>query len=267
MVAVSIVAYHTPDSELIRCIGSLSSDLICRITVVDNSRQASIRQLCSDLAVSMGKQIDYIPNENLGYGAAHNIAMRRSIEDGIDYHLVMNSDISFEAQAIDILCGRMDEDSRIGALQPRIVNPDGSDQFTVRRLPTPFDLILRRFMPEGWFKRRRDRYEMRDHDHSVEFVSPYHQGSFMLIRCEALKQVGLFDERFFMYPEDIDLTRRIHQLYATVYSPLATVVHDHRAASYRSGRMLRIHIINMVRYFNKWGWIFDGERRRINRSL
>ena len=89
----------------------------------------------------------------------------------------------------------------------------------------------------------------------------------MMLRMKALCDIGGFDERFFMYPEDIDLTRRIHQQYRTMYVPFVTVVHHHRAASYKSPRMLRIHIVNMIRYFNKWGWLFDAERRRINRTL
>lgn len=67
-----------------------------------------------------------------------------------------------------------------------------------------------------------------------------------------------------MYPEDIDLTRRIHAVAKTLYWPGATVVHAHRAASYRSMRMAWIHAVNMARYFNKWGWFRDPERRVVN---
>ena len=87
----------------------------------------------------------------------------------------------------------------------------------------------------------------------------------MLLRCDTLREVGLFDERFFMYPEDIDLTRRIHAVAKTIFYPYVKVVHNHRRASYHSLRMTLIHIANMVRYFNKWGWFFDRARRRINR--
>lgn len=96
---------------------------------------------------------------------------------------------------------------------------------------------------------------------------PYHQGSFMFFRLECFKKVGLFDERFFMYPEDIDITRRMHKWYRTMFVPSVTIVHAHRAASYKSKKMLKIHMVNMIKYFNKWGWIVDKERSAWNRKL
>jgi GT2 family glycosyltransferase len=96
---------------------------------------------------------------------------------------------------------------------------------------------------------------------------PYLSGCFMFLRTEALKDVGLFDERFFMYPEDIDLTRRIHGKFRTVFFPEVSIIHHHAQSSYLNFRMLLIHIENMIKYFNKWGWIFDKERKKINREM
>ena len=93
---------------------------------------------------------------------------------------------------------------------------------------------------------------------------PYLSGCFMLLRTKAVQEARLFDERFFMYPEDIDLTRRIHQNYLTVFFPHVTIIHNHERGSYKSLKMLWIHIINMCRYFNKWGWFFDKERTLVN---
>lgn len=89
----------------------------------------------------------------------------------------------------------------------------------------------------------------------------------MFFRVSALVKTGLFDERFFMYPEDIDLTRRMHELFPTIYWPDVSVVHAHRASSYHSVKMLRIHAINMIRYFNKWGWFHDPSRKRFNTKI
>lgn len=261
-VSASIVTFHTDDDELRRCLGSLSSSCFDHITVIDNSSSIKTRLLCEQWP-----GVTYVPSENIGYGAAHNIALRDSITDGHLYHLVLNPDIRFNGCEFKRLIEYMDSHPDTGSLQPMIINPDGTQQYTVRLIPTPFDLILRRFLPKALMRNRRSRYELRHMDHSQPFNAPNHQGSFMLLRCEALRDIGLFDERFFMYPEDVDLTRRIHERWKTMYVPALRVIHDHRAESYRSMRMLRIHAINMIRYFNKWGWFFDRSRKRINKEL
>jgi len=96
---------------------------------------------------------------------------------------------------------------------------------------------------------------------------PYLSGCFMFLRVAALKEVGTFDERFFMYPEDIDLTRRIHRKYRTVFYPEVSIVHHHAQSSYKNGKMMWIHGLNLIEYFNKWGWIFDKERKKINTEI
>ena len=96
---------------------------------------------------------------------------------------------------------------------------------------------------------------------------PYLSGCFMLFRMSALQDIGLFDERFFMYPEDIDITRRMHEKYKTIFFPKVSIIHSHAAASKVNIRMLKVHILNMVRYFNKWGWILDTKRRKLNKQV
>ena len=67
-----------------------------------------------------------------------------------------------------------------------------------------------------------------------------------------------------MYPEDIDITRRMHAQFCTLFFPDATIVHDHAQESYKSKKMLWIHLFNLIKYFNKWGWFFDVERKKVN---
>lgn len=93
----------------------------------------------------------------------------------------------------------------------------------------------------------------------------------MFMRISALQKVEesgeFFDGRFFMYFEDFDLIRRLHKVGRTVYFPDVEIVHDHAAESYKSRKMLLAHIRSAVRYFNKWGWIFDRERKLWNREI
>jgi len=89
----------------------------------------------------------------------------------------------------------------------------------------------------------------------------------MLLRIAAIKKIGMFDTRFFMYAEDIDLSRRIHSEFKTLYFPEAIIFHEHAKSSYTSFKMLFIHLVSVIKYFNKWGWFFDRERKLINRKL
>ena len=151
---------------------------------------------------------------------------------------------------------------------PKITNPDGSTQHLCKLVPTPFDLIARRFLPlpQSMVRAHQNRYELRCTGYDRQMDVPYLSGCFMFLRAAALRDVGVFDERFFMYPEAIDLTRRIHANWRTVFNPAVSVIHDHGKESYKSWRMLWIHMRSMIRYFNKWGWLLDGQRRRFNRE-
>ena len=240
-----------------------------RIYLIDNS---PVRW---DEWQSPSDKVTYIWNkgENLGYGRAHNIAIRKSVYNHTELHLVMNSDILVKAADIDYLHELMLHNPQIGSLMPHVVYPDGETQYLCKLLPTPFGLFGRRFLPERWTRRRNERYTLRRNakgewvpDSYARMLNvPYLSGCFMLLRTEAVLQARLFDERYFMYPEDVDLTRTIHRNWLTVYCPDVTIVHNHAAASYHSPRMLWIHIVNMCRYFNKWGWLIDKERRLMNR--
>lgn len=262
----SIVTYKTPREELWTCLESLRRDNVDCIYVIDNSPDDSLRNLiASHPAAGI---IEYISrHDNPGYGTAHNIALRRALDENTRYHLVINSDVYFESGTLPKIMGYMDLHPKTGLIQPRIISPDGSEQFSSRLIPTPFDLIGRRFMPGFLSTSRNRRYLLADRPPHTTLNIPYHQGSFMFFRVETLKKSGLFDERFFMYPEDIDISRRIHAIASTIYWPEVTVTHAHRASSYHSMKMLRIHAINMIKYFNKWGWFIDPGRRHYNQQI
>lgn len=261
-VTVSIVTYKTDIEELKKCLASLSSSMIKKIYVVDNSQQQYLADFCKGQ-----EKVEYIPNENVGYGAAHNIAIRKALDSGVKYHLVLNSDVYFEPETLEKLVEYMDGHEDVAQVQPNIIYPNGKIQYTCRLLPTPANLVFRRFLPKRMVVGMNYRYQLKMFDRKSELNVPYHQGSFMFFRLECFKKVGLFDERFFMYPEDIDITRRMHREYKTMFWPGVTVVHAHRAASYKSKKMLKIHMWNMIKYFNKWGWIFDAERNKWNKEL
>lgn len=262
MITASVVTYNTDIEELNNCLADIEASMIERVYVIDNSSRDYIEQACKGF-----DKAEYIPSENRGFGAGHNIAIREAMAKGSKYHIVMNSDITFKSSAIEVLYNYMNSNPDVAQAQPKIVYPNGEIQYTCRLLPTPANLIFRRFLPKSWCKKMDDRYLLKNRDLTKEMNIPYHQGSFIFFRTECFKKVGLFDERFFMYPEDIDITRRMHKHYRTMYVPYTTIIHNHRAESYKSRKMLKIHIINMIKYFNKWGWVFDKERREWNKKF
>ena len=252
MLNISIVLYHPNwEQEVLPLVEELLQvKNLRKIYLLDNSENREIHPK---------KEIKH-PNlrymhmdGNLGYGKAHNIALRESAYYKTDLHLVMNSDIRVKAEDIDAMLDWMLEHPEVGQLMPKVLNPDGTQQYLAKRLPSPLDVFGRRFLPAWLTARRNRRYELRDLDLNRPINAPYLSGCFMLLRTQAAVEAGLFDERYFMYPEDIDLTRTIHRRWLTLYYPQWSIVHAHARDSYNNMHMLRIHIQNMCRYFNKWG--------------
>lgn len=262
MITASIVIYHTPFDELLKVVNCvLDSPVIC-LYIIDNSSNDESRKI-----TKLSEKIRYIHSVNFGYGAGHNIAIREAIEYGARFHVVINPDIFFEKGTLEKLLDYIENRVEVGQIMPKVIYPDGKLQYLCKLIPTPLDLIFKRFLPAFFTRKRLMKFQLRFTEYQYEMNVPYLSGCFMFFRVEALKKVGLFDERFFMYPEDIDITRRIHREYKTMFYPEVTIIHDHAAASYQSRKMLKIHMINMIRYFNKWGWFWDPERRKMNRRL
>lgn len=261
MLNASIVLYQ-PDWQQVTRLAEviLLSDYVDCVYWIDNSPTAQTFE-------SLDSRIKYRHNPyNMGYGAAHNIAIRESIYDDVPFHLVINPDIILTPEALETMLHFIAQHPEVGALMPKVTYPNGQVQRLCKLLPSPLDVFGRRFLPAKWMQRRNQTYEMHASGYDRLMNIPYLSGCFMLLRTQAVQQARLFDERFFMYPEDMDLTRRIHRNYLTVFFPHATIIHNHEKASYKSLKMLWIHIINMCRYFNKWGWFCDKERTLFNQT-
>ncbi len=262
MITVSIVTYNTDVFELAKCLDSLKSSTIFKIYVIDNSNQIYIADFCKQY-----NKVEYISSDNVGYGAGHNIGIKKSINSGADYHLVLNSDVYFSPADLEKIIDYMDTSPDVGQLIPNTIYPSGEIQYVVRLLPSPMIQIFRRFFPDNWFRMKNDKFLLKNWDHKTPINVPFHMGCFMFLRNSVLKDVGLFNENIFMYMEDVDLTRRIHKKYKTMFWPEVTIVHDHKRGSYKSKKLMKIHIKSAITYFNKWGWLFDNERRKWNKKL
>lgn len=264
MVTASIVTYNTDWQQLHTVLRCALTANIERIFLVDNSPDDELRAKIEHSS----EKIEYIFGQgNVGYGAAHNIAMRLAMDSGSRYHIVLNPDIEFMPDDVRKLAQYMEEHSQVGWVTPKVIYPDGRLQYLCKLLPAPIDLFGRRFLNFLPIIRKRDeRFEMRASGYDREINVPFCSGCFMFLRVDALREVGLFDDHIFMYAEDLDLSRRIYTSshWTTRFWPEVTIVHAHNKESYRSRKMLWIHMKSIIYYFNKYGWLFDPERRRVN---
>lgn len=259
MITSSIVLYKNKPEDIENVLSCALNSCIDKIYVIDNSPSDCLKALVSSFDTD---RVIYIYGQgNIGYGAAHNLAFSK-IQDSLhsDYHIVLNADISFIPSTIESLCSFMNSNKDIGLVMPKVYYPNGDFQYLCKLLPSPSDIFLRQFSSKFIKDRNDERYTLKKADYSKIMDIPSLSGCFMFFRSESYKMVGGFDERFFMHFEDIDITRRIGDVARTVYFPDATIIHAHEAAHKRSKKMLMIGMQSAVKYFNKWGWIFDNDR-------
>lgn len=265
MITASIVLYKT-EKKLIKNIPHtvINSKIIDRLFVIDNSPAKE-----NEVFFSTYNFIEYIPHENTGYGSSHNIALHKAIELGSDYHVVLNPDIEFEETVLNSLIEYMNSNRDVVYILPKVTYPNGELQYLCKLLPTPSDLILRRFLPKNkWTKKLDDRYSLVHSGYNKIINPPCLSGCFMFMRLSTLKENNIFfDERYFMYLEDFDLMRRLHRVGKTIFYPEVTIIHNHAKESYKNRKMLKIHIQSAIKYFNKFGWFFDKERRLMNKQI
>ena len=227
-VTVAIVSYNTRDL-LLRCLRSMepaAAGDLAEVWVVDNASTDGSAE-AARRAASWANVVE--AGENLGFGRAVNLVAGRSESPWL---ACANADVALEPGALEALL-RAGSDPNVACLAPRLVLPDGTSQSSLHNLPTlPFTLAVnvglfhlgpavadRMLMP--------GRYDL---DRPRE--APWAIGAFLLLRRTAFDAVGGFDERLWMYAEDLDLAWRLRQAgYRTLYVPHARVLHDSSSAA------------------------------------
>ncbi|HEY5589213.1 MAG TPA: glycosyltransferase [Candidatus Paceibacterota bacterium] len=258
---ISIVLYNSDFEEIYNLIYLLNSiECVCQIFLIDNS------PLKNDRFDTLGAKYLFLGVNN-GYGSGHNFAINYSIKSDVKYHLVLNSDISFDKTVLPILLQRIEEDSNIGMIMPKVLNLDGSVQFLPKLLPTPLNLLIRVVNPLQKLLNSKNKEYTLENFHKQEVNVPILSGCFSLFRVDALKDIGLYDERFFMYFEDFDISRRIHSKYKTIYYPAVSIIHAHERGAAKNFKLFKVFLKSAIIYFNKYGWFIDNERTKINRNV
>ena len=261
---ISIVLYkqkYNEIKELLTNIESISKNT--HTTIIDNGNDIELK----NKILENHTNINYSLSNNVGFGKAHNVAFEHAYLKNSSYHLILNPDVYFETGSIEALTNFMNENEDVGLVMPKIRYPNGDIQRLCKLLPTPSDWIFRRFSPfRKNVEHRNEKYELRFTGYNRTMEVPSLSGCFMFVRKSILKEVRGFDERYFMYAEDVDLCRRIGKKSKTVYYPEVEIVHNYEKGSYKNRKLLYYHIVSAIKYFNKWGWFFDKERREINKE-
>lgn len=192
-----------------------------------------------------------------GFAANHNAAFRHGQREyPCDYFSVVNPDIRFSSDPFPELL-RCLGDGRAGVAAPLVQNSEGRIEDSARRFPTPLRILAKAFGKSS------------NPDHAVDrgAVSPdWVAGMFMLIPTEIFGRVGGFDERYFLYYEDVDLCARLRLAgYDVRFCPNAHVVHEAQRQSHRDLKYLRWHITSVMRFFLSPVYFFVIWRRIVDR--
>jgi GT2 family glycosyltransferase len=200
-------------------------------------------------------------SKNLGMGGGNNLGIKKSRGE---YILVVNPDVTLNQAALLSLVGFLDEHRSAGIVAPRISNPDGSLQTSCYHWPRFSTFIYRRtFLGRTAAGRRHlNNYTYHVSELNYPVRVDWVLGGCFLARRPALQQVGLFDERFFLFLEDTDLCRRMWRAgWQVWYLPQAQVIHlPHRLSSGQGNikdifsRLTWIHLTSWIKYFFKWGF-------------
>tara|TARA_R110002110_G_scaffold110071_4_gene274378 strand:+ start:3912 stop:4763 length:852 start_codon:yes stop_codon:yes gene_type:complete len=268
---VSVVLYHSElvrlDETLDTLVGAVQaarrSGLLGAVTlaVVDNS-------VCGDYHGSLQQHLERQPwieagincdllemPVNAGYGAGHNEAFRRH---AADLHLVLNPDVAMAADVLQQGLEYLRDHPQVVLVCPRGEAGDGSPAYLSKRLPTVLVLVLRAFAPASLQRLFADRlasYEMHDlHAACVPAAVPLASGCFMLVRGTALRAAGGFDERYFLYFEDFDLSLRLAAQGAVEYLPGMRVRHYGGGSAAKGWRHRWWFLRSGVRFFSDHGW-------------
>lgn len=262
LLTASIVTYNNDCELLTKAISTfLESSLSVHLYIVDHSPHDDIKLLCHD------ERISYLhTGQNLGFGKGHNIILREHDKIG-EFHLVLNPDIVIQEGTLEYLVAYLQQNKNVGMVMPEILNPDDSLQLLPKLFPHPLNLLLRYFpfFPK-WTARLDGRYMMTEISHALPFDVGIVSGCFMLMRS-IITEKALFDERFFMYFEDFDLSRRVGRHWSLQMVPNVAVYHDYERGSHKGFFLFKTMVFSMIKYFNKYGWCFDNERTRRNNIL
>jgi len=256
-VSVVIVSYNSR-SVLDPCLQSLKKQNVfddTEVIVVDNASSdgtpTMVRERHPWVKLIAGRK-------NVGFSRGVNIGIR---EARGEYFLILNPDTVVHPDSIERLLGFMKRTPSAGIVGPKLVYSDGTLQYSCRRFYTWKVLVLRRTILGKILKNSAAVADhlMHDFDHASTREVDWILGACLLVRRRAVESVGLLDERFFLYFEDVDWCYRMRQKgWKVFYHAEAVVIHSYARESAQSviNRSVIAHLASLIRYYDKWNPVF-----------
>lgn len=261
MLSIVIINYNQKNLTKVCLEGILkiAPKINYEIIVVDNASTDGSQEVIENFKFQISNFKFVLNDQNKGFAAGCNSGIRKSSGK---YILILNPDVVVLEGSIEKLYEFMEENKEVGIVGPKLLNPDKTTQLSCYRYPAWYIPILRRtFLGRlNWAKKKLAHYLMTDFDHQEAKEVDWLLGACLMIRKEMLEKIGLFDERFFLYFEDIDLCRRAKingwQVY---YLPSSEMFHYYQRTSARQegifslfSKTTWIHIFSAIKYFLKW---------------
>jgi GT2 family glycosyltransferase len=250
-ITASIVLFNEDLDELTKTISSfLAVPLNKKLYLIDNTAEQRFKDVFNQ------KEIEYIGiGKNIGFGAGQNVVINK-IKDESNFHLILNPDVNFEQSVIPNLIKELEKDATLAMIAPKVLFPSGEHQYSSRRYPRFLELLGRRFkFLKPLFKSAIERGQYRDKDLTSSFYAEYVAGCFHLYKTADFVKLNGFDERYFLYMEDVDICKKIDFIgKKKLYHPKEEIKHVLKQGSSKSAKLLLRHSLSAVKYFLKWGF-------------
>ncbi|TMM30109.1 glycosyltransferase family 2 protein [Polaribacter aestuariivivens] len=250
-ISASIVLYKEDLEELTNTISCfLNTPLKKKLFLIDNNEDKQFENTFNQ------EDVEYIAiGKNIGFGAGHNIILDR-IKNLSKHHLILNPDVSFEPRVLPNLITKLERHEIVTMIAPKVLFSDGKHQFSCRRYPKVPELIARRFQfLEPFFKSFVKKGKYNDKELDASFFADYITGCFHLYKTEDFLKLKGFDERYFLYMEDVDICKKIEKIdKQKLYYPKEEITHVLKQGSSKNLKLFLRHTSSAIKYFLKWGF-------------
>ena len=234
--AVNSILAHAPEDFLLYLVDNHSPDDTAA-RLAEQNWDGRVKLICLE--------------KNLGFGGGHNAVL--TLLDS-RYHFVLNPDILVDSPVLSQLAQWMEDHPQVVMATPQLYFLDGRIQHLPRRKPNFMGLLARQLShagPLAWFDRR---YTMQDRDLTQPQEIQFCTGSFFCIRTQVYRKMGGFDQGYFMYVEDADITQKALQYGKVCLVPQFRAVHAWHRNPMRDSSHFKMQLKSMFRYWKKWGF-------------